>query len=313
MPEPTPLAAEAAAVLAAAPPRPERHLLTVEENRAALRATSAAFGAGATVLHVEGATVPGRAGAVPVRIYRTADGPQPVLVYAHGGGWVLGDLDTHDAICRNLADLASCAVISVDYRRPPEHKHPAPVHDVVDVLEHVLTRAVELDVDPRRIAVGGDSAGGNLAAVAAQQLRHHPGLVHQLLLIPTLDTALDAWPSHREFATAYTLTRNDLRWYFEHYFGGVDVALDDPTLAPFRTADLTGLPAATILTAECDPLRDEAEAYAERLTQAGCEVGLRRFAGMFHPFILFGAGLQAAREAQEYAAACLRDAFALPA
>ncbi|WP_432560403.1 alpha/beta hydrolase [Granulicoccus sp. GXG6511] len=307
--QPTPLAPEAAEVLAAAPRRPERHLLSIEENRAAMRATSTAFGAGAEIDRVENTTFPGRDGAIPVRIYRTASGSQPVLVYAHGGGWVLGDLDTHDAICRNLAALADCAVVSVDYRQPPEHKFPAAPHDVIDVVQHVLDHAEKFDFDPGRIAVGGDSAGGNLAAVAAQHLRIHPGLVHQLLLIPTLDTHLDQWPSQREFATVYNLTRNDLDWYFNHYFGDTDTSPDDPLLAPYQARDLTGLPSATIVTAECDPLRDEAEAYAARLEQSGVDIGLRRFDGMFHPFILFGGSLAAAREAQEYAAAELRKAF----
>lgn len=306
----TPLSPEAIQVLEAAPDRPRRHTVTVAENREAFRRQIEVFGPGADVWKVEETRVPCRDGKVPVRIYRTEPRHQPALVYAHGGGWALGDLDTHDALCRELAAGADCAVISVDYRQPPEYPFPYAVQDVVDALNSVVAMADELDIDPTRVAIGGDSAGGNLAAVAAQQSRHQLYPVHQLLIMPAVDTDTEGWPSYREFADGYSLTRNDMLWYFEQYFGGAEVHPADTALAPLRCPDLHGLAPATVITAECDPLRDEGEAYASRLAKAGVAVALRRFQGMFHPFILFGNKLSAAREAQAYAAAQLRLAFA---
>ncbi|WP_152185144.1 alpha/beta hydrolase [Segeticoccus rhizosphaerae] len=302
------LSPEAEQVLAQVPPRPERQGLTVEENRQAMLAPARDLGAGPPLWSVRDAEVTGRAGPIPVRVYLPAPEPDSVLVFVHGGGWALGDLETHDALCRSLADLAGCAVVAVDYRQPPEHRFPAAVHDVVDTVRLLLDDEAGLGLDGLPVAVGGDSAGGNLSAVAAQQLRGHERLVHQLLLVPVVDTHPEQWPSYAEFATGLPLTRGDMDWYFEQYLPA-DVDLDDPELAPLRCADLTGLPPATVITAGSDVLRNEGEAYALRLRQAGVPVEVRRYEGMFHTFLLFGERLSGAREAQSYAAGRLQAAF----
>jgi acetyl esterase len=220
----------------------------------------------------------------------------------------LGDLETHDALCANLAVGAGAVVIAVDYRQPPEHPFPAAVLDVLAVVSSIRDLASDLQVDAAHVAVAGDSAGGNLVAVAAQQVAAGT-LVHQVLILPTLDTDLDAWPSYRLFADGGGMTRADMEWYLEQYTAGSGVDWRDPRLAPYRFADLSGLPPATILTAECDPLRDEGEAYAGRFREAGVPVTLRRFDGMFHPFYLYRDALSAAREAQDLISDQLRAAL----
>lgn len=302
------LASEAAQILAEAPPRPERHTLSVEENRQALARSAQALGPGPQLWSVRDRSVEGRDGPIPVRVYCAGPHPRSVLVFAHGGGWVLGDLATHDALCRNLTALTECAVVSVDYRQPPEHVFPAAVHDVVDVVRGLLEDETDLGLTGLPVAVGGDSAGGNLAAVAAQHLRGSDRLVHQLLLVPALDVRPDRWPSYQEYASGLPLTRSDMDWYLEKYLAGRVVDGHDPDLAPLRHTDLSGVPPATIITAECDVLRDEAEYYAARLAEAGVPVEGRRFDGMFHTFMLFGEHLATARDAQVYAAERLRVA-----
>lgn len=303
------LAPEAAALLASAPARPPRHTQSVAENRAALRRTAQLFGPGTELWSVADETVEGRSDGIPVRVYRPGRETALALVFAHGGGWALGDLDTHDALCRNLAFLSGCTVVSVDYRQPPEHPFPAAVHDVVDVVQGLLDNTAGLGLDGALVAIGGDSAGGNLAAVAAQQLRRHERLVHQLLVMPALDARTEVWPSYQLYGTGLPLTREDMLWYLKQY-GVQDVDPETPELSPLRQRDLTGLPPATIITAEADVLRDEAEAYAERLREAQVPTSLLRARGMFHTFILFADHLEAAREAQEFAARQLRQAAA---
>lgn len=303
---------EAVALLAAAPPRPERHTQSVEANRRSLREAAGMFAPGPRLPEVRHGHLESSVGRIPVRLYRPRPGVGPVLLYLHGGGWALGDLDTHDSICRHLADDSGCAVVSVDYRQPPEQRFPAALDDAVAAVRAVVDKASELGIDPARVAVGGDSAGGNLAAAAAQQLRGEVDLAHQLLLIPVVDAHVGRWPSYAEFESGTPLSRRDMEWYLEQYCGGTPPA-DDPRLSPIVAHDLAGLPPATVVTAGCDPLRDEGEAYAERLAEAGVPVSLRRYDGMFHPFVLYGARLGAAREAQRFAAARLRESFDLPA
>lgn len=302
------LSAEARELLAAAPPRPPRAALSVEENRAGLLAQVPLFGERPPLHSVGDESLPVGDGGVRVRIYRPRTGELPVVVYAHGGGWALGDLDTHDVLCANLSAGAEAVVIAVDHRRPPEHPFPAALDDVLAVVQTVPSLASILQVDPARLAVAGDSAGGNLAAAVAQQLPAGT-LLHQALILPTLDTDFDAWPSYAQFATGQGLTRADMEWYLDQYTAGTDADRRDPRLAPYRLGDLTGLPSATILTAECDPLRDEGEAYAERLRSAGVPVLLRRFAGMFHPFYFYRDALTAARDAQDFVGRRLRGAL----
>lgn len=300
------LSAEARELLAAAPPRLPRAALSVAENRAGLLAQVPLFGVRPALHSVRDDLLGDRD--VPVRIYRPAAGELPVVVYAHGGGWALGDLETHDALCANLAVGAGAVVIAVDYRRPPEHPFPAAVLDVHAVVSAIRDLAPELRVDPARVAVAGDSAGGNLAAVVSQQVPAGT-LLHQALILPTLDTDFDVWPSYTQFATGEGLTRADMQWYLDQYTAGTGADPRDPRLAPYRLGDLTGLPPATILTAECDPLRDEGEAYADRLRSAGVPVALRRFAGMFHPFYFYRDALTAARDAQDFVSRRLRSAL----
>src|SRR2546428_1392607 len=229
--------------------------LSVDEARAAIVTLSAAAGEGGAVARVETRAVPGRRGEIPVRVY-TPEGraPFPVLVYFHGGGWVIGSLETHDGICRHLANAAGAVVVSVDYRLAPEHPFPASGEDAYAATRWVAANAAALGGDPRRIAVGGDSAGGNLAAVVSLMARDRggPPLVFQLLVYPVTDLP-SANASYRENAEGYFLTAKSMHWFFAHYCGANPDA-SDPYLCPLRAKNLRGLPPALVVTAEFDPL-----------------------------------------------------------
>ena len=309
MERPPKLDQEAWALLSALPARPPRRQRTLEENRDGLRAAAQSFGPVTPVEQVVDAVVPGPT-PIPVRLYHPAPSAAlPALVYAHGGGWVVGDLDTHDRLCRALAWRAHCAVISVDYRRAPEHRYPAALDDVHQVLTHVAIHADEFAIDASRLAVGGDSAGGQLAAAAALRARDKgPHLRHLLLIMPDVDNHPDRWNSHREFADDYGIYADDQIWYYEQYFGPHWQQASGPGVAPID-ADLRGLPATTMVMAECDPVRDEDEEFVRRLAAADVPVRSRTFAGMFHPFILFRQ-LQASRDAEDFICQQLRVAFA---
>jgi len=230
-------------------------------------------------------TVDGAEGRLPARHYAPDEpgGPHPLLVFYHGGGFVIGDLETHDQVCRMLARHAGVHVLAVDYRLAPEDPFPAAPEDAWAALRWAAAHAAELGADPARLAVGGDSAGGNLAAVVAQRTvrEGHPGLALQLLLYPTVDRNT-AWPSLELFAEDFFLTSEEIAWFQRNYSEGVDPT--DPRLAPLRGADLPGQPPALVVTAGFDPLRDEGEAYAAALTEAGTTVRLRREDGMIHGF-----------------------------
>jgi len=250
------------------------------------------------------------AGGVPVRIYRPSAGNDlPCLVYFHGGGWVIGDIETHDNVCRNLALQAQCAVISADYRLAPEHPFPAPLEDCYAVTSWAVNNAAALDIDASRIAVGGDSAGGNLSACISLKARQEngPRLVHQLLIYPVTDAALDT-ESYAANGEGYMLTKDGMQWFFNHYLGE-SADRFDPLVAPLRATDLAGLPAATIITAEFDPLRDEGEAYGSKLQAAGVDTVVRRYDGMIHGFFAMTDLLEGARDATAFAAERLRAAF----
>ncbi|MFO1361641.1 MAG: alpha/beta hydrolase [Burkholderiales bacterium] len=256
----------------------------------------------------------GPVGDVPVRAYRplgAADAERlPALVYFHGGGWTIGDLDTHDVPCRELANLAHCAVVSVDYRLAPEHRFPAAFDDAVAATHWVHAHAAGLGSDASRLAVGGDSAGGNLAAAVAIALRDTwgPRLAMQTLIYPATDQAADT-PSHAAFADGYLLTREAIAWFRDNYLRGPEDAADWRA-SPLRAPDLAGLPPAYVITAGFDPLLDEGRAYAERLRAAGVKVTYECFAGMIHGFITMGGAIAAAHHALYRAALGLKQAFA---
>jgi acetyl esterase len=265
---------------------------------------------------VRGLAAEGPAGPIPLRLYRPlesgADGtgaPLPVLVYFHGGGWVIGDLDTHDTLCRQLANGSGCAVVAVDYRMGPEHRFPAAVDDCIAATRWVHRQAGSLGLDARRIAVGGDSAGGNLAAVVAIAARDAgaPAIAWQLLIYPATDMRRVA-PSHTTNGSGYLLTRDTIDYFHDHYI--VDPRDDlDWRASPLLHPDLARLPAALVLTAGYDPLRDEGLQYAAALTAAGGRASEVCFERQLHGFILMGRVLDEANTAVSLCAAELRRAL----
>ncbi len=292
---------------------PLLNTLSVEEARQTVAVLSEMQGAPDPVASVDNLALPGPAGEIPVRAYTPEQsGPLPVLVYFHGGGWVTGDLETHDGLCRTLANAAGCVVASVDYRLAPEHKFPAAPEDAYAATRWVAENAGQIGGDPQRVAVGGDSAGGNLAAVVALMARDRggPQLVFQLLIYPATDSACDT-VSCRENAEGYLLTLETMRWFWNHYLSS-DTDRGNPYAAPLRAPDMRGLPPALVLTAEFDPLRDEGEAYAARLRAAGVPVQFKRYDGMIHGFFGMGALVDQARTAMEEVAAGLQAAFSSP-
>ena len=254
--------------------------------------------------------LPGPDGEIPVRVYRPDDRrPLPALVYFHGGGWVIGSIETHEAICRDLANQGGCLVVSVDYRLAPEHTFPAAAEDAYAATGWVAEHADELGVDEDRLAVGGDSAGGNLAAVVALMARDRggPRLAFQLLIYPVTDHAFDT-PSYRENAEGYGLTREQMRWFSSHYLNRPADA-DSPYASPLRATSLRGLPPALIVTAGYDVLRDDGERYAERLRADGVEVRLASNPGLIHGFFGMTGPIDAARAGLARAADTLRSAL----
>ena len=304
---------------------PPTHALSVSGAREALRDLLVSDDPPDDDLTVRDLSIPGPEGpetALDVRAYtpgeasRTPrkageagdDDDHPVLVYFHGGGWVRGDLDTHDGLCRLLADAANCVVVSVDYRRAPEHPFPTPVHDAYAATAWTAEYADIVGGDPDRLAVGGDSAGGNLAAAVTLLARERDGpeVDHQVLLYPVTDYDLDT-DSYHANAEGYLLSRASMRWYWERY---LDDELDgaNPYASPLRAPDLSDLPSATVVTAGYDPLHDEGAAYADRLREAGVEVTHADYPGMVHVFASFP-DLERARDARETIAADLTAAF----
>jgi acetyl esterase len=253
--------------------------------------------------------IPGPGGNIPARLYRPlgseAATPLPALVFFHGGGWVVGDLDTHDILCRELANRANCAVVSVDYRLAPEHKFPAAFDDSLAATRYVAERARQLGVDASRIAVGGDSAGGNLAAAVAIACRDHggPALRFQLLIYPATDLAMRT-NSHTTLGEGYLLTR-DLMRYFVQCYAPDERDWADWRTSPMRAADLSRLPPAFVAAAELDPLVDEGKQYADRLAAAGVATAYKRYEGMLHGFYLYGGVIDMTAEAIADAAAAL--------
>lgn len=278
-----------------------------------VRANFGSFGAEAApppVAKIENRGIPGPAGELPVRIY-TPDGagPFPLLMFFHGGGFVVCDLDSHDALARSLCGGAGAVVVSVDYRLAPEAKFPAAPEDCHAATRWAVDNAASIGADGARVAVAGDSAGGNLAAVVAQlaKQRGGPALAHQLLLYPV--TAHDfTTPSYEENAEGYFLTRDMMQWFWHHYLERAEDG-QDPLAAPLRAEDLSGLPPATVVTAEYDPLRDEGEAYARRLDEAGVPTQAVRYDGVIHGFVSMYEQIDKGREAIEFGCKRLRESF----
>jgi len=246
--------------------------------------------------------IPAPHGSIPARLYtpkalRKANGLAPCLVFFHGGGWVIGDLDSHDVVCRKLADEGKLIVVSVDYRLAPEHKFPAAVDDAIAATKWIAANTKSLGVDASRLSVGGDSAGGNLAAVVAIAARdgNGPAIAGQVLIYPAIDFAM-THPSHSEPETSVLLTHSVIRWFRDHYLNGA-ADVHDWRASPARAKTLIGLPPAYVLTAGADPLRDEGDEYAHRLKEAGVPVTHRTFPGQFHGFFTMGKLLQQANVA----------------
>jgi acetyl esterase len=287
---------------------PPLHALPVEKAR------GVNFGALAASPEEVGKTenrfIPGPAGEIPVRIYTPrGEGPFPVLVYFHGGGWVVGNLDTVDSLCRRLTNGVNCVVVSVDYRLAPEHKFPSASDDAYAAVEWVAENAASIHADSNRIAVGGDSAGGNLAAVAALMARDKgfPSFCYQMLVYPVTHHSFET-DSYRDNAEGYGLTTNTMRWFWDHYLANEQDG-DNPYASPLLASDLSGLPPALVITAEFDPLRDEGEAFAERLRAAGVPVEAKRYDGMVHGFFLATGAYEQGRKAVEQAVSALGRAF----
>ena len=258
--------------------------------------------------------IPGPAGDIAVRIYTPkSGGVRPLIVFFHGGGWVLCDLDSHDSVCRDLCADAEAVVVSVDYRLAPEHKFPAAPDDCVAATRWAAAHAKEIGADGSRIVVAGDSAGGNLAAAVALRLRDEggPPLAGQLLIYPVTDSPYNDKPSLLENADAFGLTRRAMHWFWDHYV--TESHRDHPHAAPLLAKDLRGLPPALVIAAECDPLRDEAAQYADRLRAAGVPTVYTLYGGMIHGFYSFGAAFEQTQYAQGQVTAWLRTRLNQPA
>jgi len=304
-----PLESATAAILAhiAEEGAPELYEMAIAESRSMYREMQPDLPE--IVVHsVEDLMIDGPAGAIPVRIYRPSAAPAPVHVHFHGGGWVIGDLDTHDRDCREICVGADCIVVAVDYRLAPEHIFPAAPEDCYAALCWATANLDSLCALPGAVSVGGDSAGGNLAAAVALMARDRngPAIAMQLLIYPVTDATMESG-SYRDNADGYLLSRTMMSWFWDHYCP--DLALRaDPLASPIAAEDLAGLPPALVMTAEFDPLRDEGEAYAERLIAAGVEVEVRRFDGLIHGFFSQAGMIEAAREGVDLAVKALRKA-----
>ncbi|MBI5505891.1 MAG: alpha/beta hydrolase [Deltaproteobacteria bacterium] len=299
--------------LVAAAGIPSVETLSAADARKVFAASAGLLAGRAPVMsRVENRCIAGPAGQIALRIYvpRTGKAPHPVLVYYHGGGWVIGSPDTHDVPARCLAERSACIVISVDYRLAPEHKFPGPFEDAMASFAWAAANAASFGGDPSRIAVGGDSAGGNLAAAVAQQTsltgRRVPDF--QLLVYPVTDLGAES-RSYELFADGFYLTRPLMRWFRDHYLPDSTPASawgEDPRVSPLRAPNLAGLPPACVMTAGFDPLRNEGKAYAERLLEAGVAVDYRNYPTLIHGFLSMAGVIGPARSAFADAVSALR-------
>jgi acetyl esterase len=293
-----------------AAPAPPAHELPVEEARAAHAAESVVLsGPGEPVAEVRDVHVPAAGGEVLVRAFRPeGDGLLPVVAFLHGGGWVMGNVDSYDTILRALANATGAIVAGIEYRLAPEHRFPAALDDSLAAIRWLAAHAGELGGDGSRLAVAGDSAGGNLAAVAARRLRDEVPIALQVLIYPVTDAGVNL-PSYREFAVGHGLSAASMRRFWDLYLDGADGT--DPDASPLRAADLAGVAPALVLTAEEDVLRDEGEAYAAKLRSAGVPVTTVRYDGTVHDFMLLNSlsDTRATRAAIAQATAFLRAAL----
>jgi acetyl esterase len=293
---------------------PEFWQLTPDQAREQYLLRVARLAVKEPIFRTENRRIAGPGAHIPVRIYTPREiksGEKlPVLLWFHGGGFVIGSLDTHDSVCRMLANQADCIVVSADYRLAPEYKFPAAVEDCEAALKWLALHAVEFGADPQAIAVGGDSAGANLATVVAILARDagHPKLAFQLLIYPCAAPEPET-PSHYKFAEGYVLSRNTITWFFRLYQRN-RADSSDFRFAPLVADDLANLPPALVLVAGYDPLRDEGVDYAKRLIDAGNRVRLVNYEGMIHGFFLMGGAVDAAKRAVAESAQALREAFA---
>jgi acetyl esterase len=290
---------------------PATHTLAVPEARRQYEARIAIMAPGPTVANVGERDIDGPGGKLRLRIYTPeGSGPFPLLVFFHGSGFVLCSLDTHDGMCRNLTAGIGCVVVSVDYRLAPEHKFPAGPDDCLAATRWAAAHADELGVDPSLIMVAGDSAGGNMAAVTALRVRDEggPALCGQMLLYPVTDYHTPGTPSYTENANGYGLTRDTMEWFWAHYLTAPGEA-ENPYASPLRAQDLSRLPPAYVISAEFDPLRDEAELYGMRLREAGVPAEISRRAGMNHGFLFWVGVVAGADAAMAEACAWARQAF----
>ena len=300
------------ALLALRAALPPIHTLSVADARAQMAAREVPGLRKPDVASVVNRDVQGPGGSLALRVYTPAgEGPFPLTVFFHGSGFVVCDLDTHDAMCRNLCAGAQSVVVSVDYRLSPEHKFPAAPDDCLAATRWVWENAAALRGDPGRIMVAGDSAGGNLAAVTALRIRDEggPALCGQMLIYPVTDYHQPPTPSMLENAEGYGLTRDTMIWFWNHY---VRSAADGahPHASPLRASTLAGLPPALVVTAEYDPLRDEAERYADALRAVGVPVQMKRWAGVNHGFFFFPGIVDKATQAIDEACDWARRIFA---
>ncbi len=243
--------------------------------------------------------VPGPAGRLPVRVYHPSPGrPAPLVIYFHGGGWVIGDIEAVDKPCRALANASGCVVASVNYRLSPETKFPGPVEDCFAATRWLAEHAGEFGADGRRLAVSGDSAGGNLAAAVSLMARDRggPAIAYQALIYPVTAPARGTeFASYRDNAEGYLLTRGNMEWFWDHYLASPEDE-NNPYASPLRASDLSRLPPAMVVTAEFDPLRDEGLAYAQRLRDAGVQVKASHYEGMTHAFFWMAGVVDRGRE-----------------
>jgi acetyl esterase len=278
----------------------------VAQSRLTFDALDAVFGTGPADVQATDLKIDGR---IPIRVYRRDAEVEtsPVLVFFHGGGWVLGNLNTHDALCRRLCSQAQCVVVSVDYRLAPEHVFPAALDDCYAAVGYVASQGNELRIDPTRLIVAGDSAGGNLAAAVAIKARNESDtkILAQVLIYPVLDRGCDS-ASYQSLAEGYGLTRDDMKWFWRQYAGDAESGV---YLSPSQADSLRGLPPTVVITAQYDVLRDEGEAFAQQLSAAGVNVDHRRYDGAIHGFVHFAGAMDIGMRATKEIAQDIRRLF----